>query len=47
MLDLIGIVWLLDVLNIIECLDTTYPINTKAWWIIWIVIIICSDSKDK
>jgi hypothetical protein len=35
------IVWIIDILNFkcVQCLDTTYPVNTLAWFLIWILII--------
>ena len=38
---LIKIIWLLDILNIpgMEFLDTTLPINTIVWLLIWIFVI--------
>lgn len=37
---IIKIIWLLDILNIpcMEVLDTTIPINTLAWILIWIFV---------
>ncbi|HZK71087.1 MAG TPA: hypothetical protein VFD03_06155 [Clostridia bacterium] len=41
MAGIIALIWVLDILNIkqLECLDTTYPVNTLAWILIWIVVI--------
>ena len=37
---IIKIIWLLDILNFpfMEILDTTIPINTLAWILIWIFV---------
>lgn len=37
---ILTIIWILDILNIpqMEILDTTIPINTLAWLLIWIFI---------
>ena len=37
---LLDIVWVLDILNLpfMEMLDTTYPINGWAWFLIFLVI---------
>ena len=36
----VTIIWILDILNIpgMEFLDTKIPINTLAWFLIWICI---------
>lgn len=36
------IFWIFDVLNLpfMEKFDTTYPINTLAWLLIWIFVLI-------
>ena len=38
--SLLTIVWVLDIINVpfMEMLDTTYPINTLAWFLIWIFL---------
>ena len=38
--SLLTIVWILDIINIpqLEFLDTTYPINELAWFLIWIFV---------
>lgn len=38
--SVLSIVWILDILDFpqLEFLDTTYPVNTLAWLLIWIVI---------
>ena len=38
---IIKIIWILDILNIpcLEILDTTIPINTLAWFLIWIFVL--------
>lgn len=35
------IIWILDILNIpcMSFLDTTVPINTLAWFLIWIFVL--------
>lgn len=37
---ILTIIWILDILNIpqMEALDTTIPINTLAWILIWIFV---------
>lgn len=37
---IISIVWVFDILNFpqLECLDTTYPVNTLAWLLIFFFI---------
>ena len=44
---IITIVWILDILNIpqLEILDTTIPINTLAWLLIWL-LLPSSESKE-
>lgn len=50
---LINIVWILDVLNLpfMEFLDTTYPINGLAWFLILLFLpptkTIISKEDDK
>ena len=41
------IIWILDVLNIpcMEFLDTTIPINTLAWFLIWAFLPTIKDGK--
>lgn len=38
--SLLIIVWIMDILNLpfMEFLDTTYPVNGWAWFLIWILI---------
>lgn len=38
---IIMLTWVLDIIDLpqLSCLDTTYPINTLAWWLIWIFVI--------
>ena len=38
--SLLTIVWILDIIDLpqLACLDTTYPINTLAWILIWIFV---------
>lgn len=38
--SLLTIVWILDITNMpfMEMLDTTYPVNTLAWFLIWIFL---------
>lgn len=45
---LLVIVWVVDILNLpqMEFLDTTYPINTMAWLLIWL-FIPSSDGRPK
>ena len=42
------VIWILDILNIpcMECLDTTIPINTFAWFLIWCFLPSTGDKKD-
>ena len=37
---ILTIVWILDILNLpfMDFLDTAYPINGLAWFLIWIFI---------
>lgn len=37
---ILTIIWILDILNIpcMSFLDTTLPINTLAWFLIWLFI---------
>ena len=37
---LLAVVWVLDILNMpfMEFLDTTYPINGWAWFLIWLFL---------
>lgn len=37
---ILTIIWVLDILNIpcMEFLDTTIPINTLGWFLIWVFI---------
>lgn len=37
---ILTIIWILDILNIpqLQVLDTTIPINTLAWILIWIFV---------
>ena len=37
---IILLVWIADIINLpqLEWMDTTYPINTLAWLLIWIFI---------
>lgn len=37
---ILTIIWVLDILNIscMSFLDTTLPINTLAWFLIWLFI---------
>lgn len=39
------IIWLLDIFNLpfMQPLDTTLPINTIAWIIIWILVFILDE----
>ena len=38
---LILIFWILDITNMpfMQIFDTTYPMNTGFWWLIWIFIL--------
>jgi hypothetical protein len=47
MIDTITIIWILDILDIIPILDTTYPINTIAWLLIWFAISPSPKKKNK
>lgn len=44
---ILTIVWILDILNIpcMDFLDTTIPINTLGWFLIW--VFIPSTSKGE
>ena len=46
-LALLNIVWVLDILDIpcMKFLDTTVPINTLAWFLIF--MLIPSDKKEE
>jgi len=37
---IISIIWILDIINIpqLEFLDSTIPINTLAWFLIWLCL---------
>lgn len=39
-ITILTIIWILDILNIpqLQVLDTTIPINTLAWILIWIFV---------
>lgn len=38
---LILIFWILDITNMpfMEMFDTTYPMNTAFWWLIWVFVL--------
>lgn len=38
---LILIFWILDITNMpfMQMFDTTYPMNTLFWWLIWIFVL--------
>lgn len=38
---LIMIFWILDITDIpfMDMFDTTYPMNTLFWWLIWIFVL--------
>ncbi len=42
------LLWILDIIDLpqLECLDTTYPINTLAWWLIWIFVLPLLGRKE-
>ena len=44
---IILIIWVLDIVNIpqLEMLDTTYPINTLAWFLILLLIPSGENGK--
>ena len=51
---LLALFWVFDVVNLpfMEIFDTTYPINTLAWFLIWLVmpsikIVIKRIDKDE
>ena len=46
---ILTLIWILDILNFpqFEILDTTYPINTLAWWLIWIFMPSASSHIEK
>lgn len=48
-LALLSIVWICDILNMpfAECLDTTYPINTWVWLLIWIFVPAAGRIDDR
>lgn len=37
---ILTIVWILDILNLpfMDFLDITYPINSLAWFLIWVFV---------
>ncbi len=37
---ILTIVWIMDILDFpcVECLDTTFPINTLGWLLIWLFL---------
>lgn len=39
---LILIFWILDITDMpfMEMFDTTYPMNTLFWWLIWIFVLL-------
>lgn len=39
---LLMMIWILDVINIwfMQCIDTTYPLNTMFWLLVWIFIFL-------
>ncbi len=47
------IFWVLDVVNLpfMEMFDTTYPINTLVWLLIWMFIptatVVCNTTKEE
>lgn len=48
----VTIFWILDIVNLpfMEMFDTTYPINTLAWFLIWICLptttVACSHTNE-
>lgn len=43
---ILTVIWILDIVNIpcLEFLDTTIPINTLAWFLIWLFIPKTSED---
>lgn len=43
---LILIFWILDITDMpfMEMFDTTYPMNTLFWWLIWIFVLGFSEE---
>lgn len=43
---LITIFWILDITDMpfMQMFDTTYPMNTLFWWLIWIFVSGFSDE---
>ena len=43
----VSIFWLFDIFDLpfMQMFDTTYPINTFAWFLIW-VCLPCAANKD-
>lgn len=46
---ILTLIWILDILNFpqFEILDTTYPINTLGWFLIWVFIPSASSNNSK
>ena len=44
---ILTVIWVLDIVNIpyLEFLDTTIPINTLAWVLIWLFIPSTSEKE--
>ena len=45
---ILRIIWVFDIINLpfMEALDTTYPINTLAWFLIW-ALLPTGKKEDK
>ena len=50
--SLLSIFWIFDILNLpfMKIFDTTYPINTLAWILIWLILpsynIVIKTKKE-
>lgn len=46
---LVHVIWILDIINIpqMEFLDTTIPINTLAWFLIFLFMPSVGDGKKE
>lgn len=46
---LLTIIWILDVadLEVMAFLDTTVPINTGLWLLIWLAIPVSEEGNEK
>lgn len=48
--SIIAIFWIFDILNLpfMKMFDTTYPINTMAWLLIWLLVMVdININEDK